>query len=159
MVRKDLSQLEYVESSAFEDPRLRWKADQFIDAVRSRNTIGMVAVLEGKIVGYVIYTAMKDLVLLDRIAIHPDYQRRGLGRQLVARLYQKMYSTNRERDRIEAIALDDELHVHLFLRAMGFVATPESTRYMYRFRLRKGWNDELLDVELWRRSGAGALRS
>ncbi len=43
-----------------------------------------VAEIEGKIAGFVVLVQNADHVLLENIAVHPDYQGRGVGRRLFA---------------------------------------------------------------------------
>ena len=48
-----------------------------------RNHQAFVAVLESRLVGVCVLIRKKGGILLDNIAVHPEFQNRGLGRKLI----------------------------------------------------------------------------
>lgn len=83
----------------------------------------------GRIVGYVLYDlAVADRIRLLRFAVHPDYHRRGVGRQVMTRMIGKL---SRDRPRLAITVRDSNLHGQLFLRACGFKAAVPAISHDY----------------------------
>ena len=89
-----------------------------------------VLTLEENIVGALVLINQERSVLLDNIAVHPDYQGRGFGRQLIAFAEQRVKSagfalltlyTN------EQMTENTELY-----KKLGFVETERRTEQGYR---------------------------
>ncbi len=57
MIRRDMSDVLAIESESFEFP---WSEEEFVRCLRQRNCIGMVAELDDRIVGYMIYELHKN---------------------------------------------------------------------------------------------------
>ena len=52
MIRRDMAEVLAIEADSFEYP---WSEDDFIRCLRQRNVIGMVAELDDRIVGFMVY--------------------------------------------------------------------------------------------------------
>lgn len=118
MVRKDFPEVLAIEQSCFEFP---WKEEDFLQCLRQRNCIGMVAELEGRIVGFMIYEIPKNRIRLLNIATDPEFQRRGIARQMVRKLIGKLAS--QRRNRIVMEVRETNLQALVFFRSLGFRAT------------------------------------
>jgi ribosomal protein S18 acetylase RimI-like enzyme len=83
--------------------------------------IGVVASYGVTPVGYLVYEIGDDAIELKNLAVRPNYQRRAIASQMMARLSGKMVEFNRSR--LLATVRDGNLPMHLFLRSHGFRAT------------------------------------
>ena len=118
MIRRDLPFVLNIEESSFEFP---WTEDEFIQCLRQRENIGMVAEINDDIVGYMVYSLHKNRIDLMTVAIHPDYRKKGIGRSMIGKLIFKLEI--QRRNRITTEVRETNLAAQLFLRQMGFVAT------------------------------------
>jgi [ribosomal protein S18]-alanine N-acetyltransferase len=141
MIRRDIKDVLAIESASFGYP---WPEDEFIRCLRQRNCIGMVAEHESRVVGYMIYTLEKTRIDLLNLAVHPDYRRRGVGLQMIAKLKGKL-SRNR-RTRLTLRCTESSLDAQLFFRSQGLRAVgvdrcfyedwngEDAYRFVYRYR-------------------------
>ena len=119
MVRRDMPQVLDIESRSFDHP---WCEDDFIRCLRQRNCIGMVIEHgDDNIVGFMIYELYKHELRILNFAVRPDCRRRGVGRQLVEKLRDKLSYQRRNRIAIDVRA--GNLAAQLFFRSCGFRAT------------------------------------
>jgi [ribosomal protein S18]-alanine N-acetyltransferase len=143
MIRRDMDEVLDIENQTFEFP---WLDEDFLRVLRQRNCIGMVAEHECRVAGFMIYELHKTCIRVLNFSVAPDYQRRGVGSQMVAKLIAE-FSTQR-RSRIVLEVRETNLAAQLFFRENGFRAVsvlrsfyedaPEDAYLMqYRFR----WNE------------------
>src|SRR5262249_39723921 len=92
-----------------------------------RNCIGMVAEQADKVVGYMIYELHKTKLHIVNLAVHPTWRRRGVGRQMVAKLVSKLSSHRRTRISLEV--RETNLAAQLFFRALEFLAIKVARGY------------------------------
>src|SRR5262249_42206529 len=101
---------------AAQPPALGWSEGHFQQILEDRQTTGVVATLEGRIVGYMLLTHNKrGTIHIIRMAVLPWYQRQGIGRRFLERLFQSQGDRN-----IFTMVRDSRLVAHLFLKALGF---------------------------------------
>ncbi|MGL4944279.1 MAG: ribosomal protein S18-alanine N-acetyltransferase [Thermoguttaceae bacterium] len=117
MVRRDLPSVAAIERASFDYP---WHEDDFLRCLHQRNCVGMVAEQAGEIVGMMMYETPRNRLHLLNLAVHPDYRRCGIGRQIVAKLQTKLVSQQRVKMTLEV--RETNLAAQLFFRAMGFRA-------------------------------------
>jgi [ribosomal protein S18]-alanine N-acetyltransferase len=128
------------------------RAERLRAVYRRHDRFGLVATcrppgagryeLDDPLVGFVAFrNRPRSLEVLD-IAVHPDHRRRGVGRQMVAKLVGKL--SPRRRTRIALRVRDGNLPAQLFFRAMGFRAvatlrghyeTTGEDAYLMQYRL------------------------
>lgn len=126
-VSADLPEVLDIENKSFPIP---WVEDDFRALMAKRNVIGIVARCnpiecrddEGPILGYALYELHDNYIEILTLAVHPDYQRRTVGRQLVQKLQSKL-SAVKSRRRIEIRVPEECLGLQLLLRGCGFLAT------------------------------------
>jgi ribosomal-protein-alanine N-acetyltransferase len=99
----------------------RWTENNFLDALRERNTIGMVAEAGDDLVGHVVYSPHKTKLEVLTLAVRPDRRRQGVGTQLLDKLKGKL--AGHRRTRLGLTVPETSLDAQLFLRAQDFVAT------------------------------------
>lgn len=116
MIRRDEKELMQIEEH---NPN-GWAMDEFLKCLRERNCIGMVAEINERVVGHMVYLMQKHSLALLNIAVHPDYRRRGIGMAMLNKLVGKLSAHRRTAVTIEVG--DDRLDLHLWLKASGFNA-------------------------------------
>lgn len=117
LCRIDAEEVLEIEVLNFEFP---WNNKILFDTLHRRNCIGMVAEFEGRVVGFMVYELHKDQLHILNFAVHPDSQRRGVGRQMAAKLISKLSPQGRNRIVLEV--RETNLFAQLFFRQMGFRA-------------------------------------
>jgi len=117
MIRGDMSEVLDIEESSFEHP---WPEDEFARCLRERNCVGMVAEHDEKVVGFMIYELHKTRLRLLDFAVHPDFRRREIGKQMITQLIGKL--SPQRRTRITLVVCERNLSAQLFFRSLGFRA-------------------------------------
>ena len=115
MIRRDMPEVERIESFCFECP---WQTYDFIRCLRQSNVVGMVAEHQDRVVGFMIYELHKSRLHLLDFAVHPEFQRRGVGSQMVGKLKSKLSLERRSVIRLEVG--ENNLDAQLFFRDSGF---------------------------------------
>lgn len=117
MIRRDMPEVLEIENGSFE---FSWSEDDFIRCLRQRNCIGMVAELDERIVGFMIYELHRNRLHVLNFAVRSELRRRGIGSQMMRKLVQKL--SNQRRNRIMLEVRETNLPAQLFFRANGFRA-------------------------------------
>ncbi|MHB1037476.1 MAG: ribosomal protein S18-alanine N-acetyltransferase [Pirellulales bacterium] len=138
MVQRDMEEVLHIERANFEFP---WLEEDFLRCLRQRNCIGMVAEHDDRVVGFMIYELHKMRLHILNFAVGTEHGRRGVGRQMLAKLMGKLSSQRRNRITLEV--RETNLAAQLFFRACGFRAvsvlrdyyddTPEDA-YLMQYR-------------------------
>ena len=76
----DLDEVMAIERTSFNFP---WSSRFFLQELEVECARSILAEVNGKIVGYVLFWLLPDEVDIHNIAVHRDYRRRGLGRTLL----------------------------------------------------------------------------
>ncbi len=118
MIRRDMPEVLEIENLCFEFP---WLEEDFIRCLRQRNCIGMVAEHEDRVVGFMIYELHRNRLHILNFSVHPEMQRRGVGRQMIEKLAGKL--SHQRRDHILLEVRETNLAAQLFFRNLGFRAT------------------------------------
>lgn len=130
MIRRDMPEVMAIDEACFWNP---WEEKEWIAIQRERATITHIAEYDNQVIGAMVVTLNRTKIELVKIMVAPEFQRQLVGDLLIAKLRGKMNST---RNRITSVVPDDNLPAHLFLRAMGFVATAVEDDF-YLFELTK----------------------
>ena len=117
MIRRDMPEVLAIEHASFEFP---WCEEDFLRCLRQRNCIGMVAEHGERVVGFMIYELHKNKLHILNFAVHPEFRRQGVGRQMVGKLVGKLSS--HRRTRITLDVRETNLAAQLFFRVQGFRA-------------------------------------
>lgn len=113
--------------------------DQLTTLLKQKENVMFGIEVSEKLAGYGIYECNSDSYRVLRLAIHPDYQRQGLGSQLLSWVVRKLSPERRRR--VTLIVPDYLLGCHLFLKANGFKATCHGDEYYFMRGVR--WNESL----------------
>lgn len=76
----DLNEVMTIERASFSYP---WSARFFLQELRVPCARSLLAILEGKSVGYIIYWLLPNEVDIHNLAVHPTYRRKGVGKSLL----------------------------------------------------------------------------
>jgi len=148
-IRRDMAEVLDIEHESFDVP---WCEEDFLGCLRERNCIGMVAETGSKIVGYMLYELYKSRLEILNFAVHSEYRRRGIGRQMFEKLSAKL--SQQRRSEIVLAVRESNLPAQLFFQRCGFVATGVLKRHFedcgddgdvsedaYRMLFRKEWEE------------------
>lgn len=119
----------------------RWSENDFLDCLRQRNCIGMVADDRLGVVGFLVYELVADRLEVLNFAVDPAAQRRRVGTRMLDRLVDKLHQHNRHTIRL--LVRETNAGAVRFFAANGFraelVRTPyedcEDDGYRMEFRL------------------------
>lgn len=118
LTRNHMSQVVTIETVAFKD--FPWSEDDFIRCLRQRNCIGKVAIQRERVVGYVVYELHESRLHILNFAVHPSYQKHGIGRTMIGHLRDKLRPHRRNRILLEV--RETNLDAQLFFQRTGFRA-------------------------------------
>ena len=124
MIRRDMRDVIGIESSSFEFP---WSEEDFVQCLRQRNCIGMVAEHDESVVGFMIYELHKTRLHVINFAVHPSFRRRDVGAQMLGKLIGKL--SVQRRSKIVLEVRETNLDAQLFFRNNGFRATSVLREY------------------------------
>src|SRR5580704_17084394 len=138
MIRRDMLEVLAIENESFEFP---WSDDDFVRCLRQRNCIGMVAEVDERVFGFMIYELHKNRLHILNFAVAASARRLGIGSQMVEKLIGKL--SDQRRNRILLEVRETNLGAQLFFRESGFRAvsvlhefyedTPEDA-YLLQYR-------------------------
>jgi ribosomal-protein-alanine N-acetyltransferase len=143
MIHRNMPAVLDIEADSFEFP---WLEEDFIRCLRQRNSIGMIAEYDGRVVGFMVYELNKTRLHILNFAVLPEFRRLGVGSQMVGKLIGKLSAQRRSRIILEV--RETNLSAQLFFRENGFRAvsvlheyyedTPEDAYLMqYRYRVER----------------------
>jgi ribosomal-protein-alanine N-acetyltransferase len=92
MIRIDLPNILEVEKLNHKYP---WTSEHFIKKLQKRDNIGQTVEYDDYAIGYMIYQLHRDKLHIVRLGIHPEFQRIGVGAQLIEKLKKKLTDTRR----------------------------------------------------------------
>jgi len=124
MIRRDLTDVLVAERASFEYP---WTEDDFLQCLRQRNCIGMVAETSERVVGFMIYELHSTRLHVLNFAVAPTHRRCGVGGLMVGKLMGKMASHRRAK--ITLAVRERNLPAQLFFRSQDFRATKVLRNY------------------------------
>lgn len=117
MVRRDMPEVMAIERASFNPP---CSEEEFLGVLRYRSNIGMVAEHDEAVVGFMVYALARTSLRILNFAVHPARRRRGVGRQMVARLVSRLSS--HRRTRIDLRVRETNLPGQRFFAVAGFRA-------------------------------------
>lgn len=93
LIRKDTPEILEIEQLCFGE--YGWTADDYKTSLALKNVIGMVAEVSYSVVGVFIYELDLNAINIINLAVHPRWQRRGIGSEIIRRLKMKLPQQNR----------------------------------------------------------------
>ncbi len=122
LLRKDIPAVMKIEKASFEFP---WTEEELVGCLRTTKCFGMVAELDSKVVGYMLYTLESESLMLNNLAVCPKHRREGIGEALVKKLFKKLAMLGTEPAKYRSIHLplcETNLDAQLFFKHLGFKA-------------------------------------
>lgn len=135
LIRRDMPIILNIEQRTFSNP-----ADEsfLLELLRQRNCIGLVAEVQHgtrvQVIGYAIYELHKNCLQITRLVVDPDFQRQGVGGQIVQRLKDKL-STQRRRE-IAVRVCERNLSAQMFFSIHDFHGICDSDEILFRYALK-----------------------
>jgi ribosomal-protein-alanine N-acetyltransferase len=80
MTTADIESVIAIERASFQFP---WSTRFFLDELQVDCARSILAEIESRIVGYVLFWFLPEEVDIHNIAVHPDFRRQGIGRLLL----------------------------------------------------------------------------
>ena len=117
MIRSDMAAVMRIEQVSFSHP---WDEATFIQCLRTKNVIGMVAEQGGRVVGYMLYELHAKRLHVLNFAVAKASRRQGIGTAMVAKLRSKLPLSERNRIMLEVSEVN--LGGQLFFKSQGFRA-------------------------------------
>lgn len=114
--RQHIHEVLSIESACFSDP---WTKEDF-EKCEGPRISSMVAIYEGKVVGFMVYEVKERYILIKNFAVDPKMQRRGVGSQMTERLKSKLGFG--KKTKIMLVVRETNLTAQLFFRSQGFLA-------------------------------------
>jgi len=124
MIRRDMSDVLAIERSSFE---YAWTEDEFLQCLRQRNCIGMVAEHQDHVVGFMIYELHKNRLHLLNFAVGAQFRKAGIGAAMLTKLFGKL-ATHR-RSKISLAVRERNLAAQVFFRKQDFRAVKVLRNY------------------------------
>ncbi len=124
MVSRTMHEAIAIEAEAYEFPHTE---DDFLRLLRERNSIGMVALSGGKVVGYVLYRLGTTGLHIVNLTVHPRFRRQSIGTQMIDKLIGKL--SDGKRTELSATVRDHNDAGIRFLAAQGFYAVDVARGY------------------------------
>ena len=118
MIRRDMPEVLAIENASFPIP---WTEEEFIDCLKQRNCIGMVAERHERIAGFMIYELLKSQLHVLNFAVNPTCRRQQIGSQMVDKLISKL--SQQRRTEIVLEVRERNLAAQLFFKRCGFWST------------------------------------
>lgn len=117
MKPSDLDEIMTVERASFSNP---WSARFFLDELRVPNARSLLAEIEGRIVGYVIYWHLPREIDIHNLAVHPVHRRQGIARSLLCATINEAINKGSGRVTLE-VRKSNQAAQRLY-QSLGFVA-------------------------------------
>ena len=120
----DLDEVMAIERASFRFP---WSMGFFRQELQVACARSILAEIDGKIIGYVLFWILPGAVDIHNIAVHADFRRRGLARTLLARVIE-----DAKRQSITRVLLEvrkSNLPAQKLYEKIGFLTTGVRTGY------------------------------
>jgi len=139
LVQRDLKAVVTIEDKCF---AFTWSAADFLECLRQRNAIGMVATRDERVVGFMVYELRKSELHILNFAVDPELMRTGVGTAMLDKLKEKI--RQQRRTVITVGVRESNLAAQLFFRnadflcigtVRGFYQQTDEDAYIFRWAL------------------------
>lgn len=117
MAREDLPQIFELERRASDFP---WSPEDFQAVMLLKTSLGMTVEYGGEVIGFLFYEMLPDGLCVHRLAVAPEYQRRGVASQMIARVCCQL--SNHQQRIIRADVRESNVAAQMFFQSLGFRA-------------------------------------
>src|SRR4051812_39196491 len=87
-----------------------WPEEAFSDFLATRNAIGTVVEVNGRVVGYMLQLLRTRYVEVIRFVVHPTNRGQGVGRRMIIRLVNNLFNNARTSIVIKVSEWDTVIH-------------------------------------------------
>lgn len=94
LIVRDVPEVLSIDAEGFENP---WSENVLRQNLLSRHNVGMVAEIEDRVVGFMVYELHLGLIHMVRFAVKESERRRGIGSDMVKKLQCRLHETRRRR--------------------------------------------------------------
>ena len=116
MTAVDIENVIAIERASFQFP---WSTRFFLDELQVDCARSILAEVDGRIVGYVLFWFLPEEVDIHNIAVHPDFRRKGIGRLLLEQVVDS--ARRQERLRVTLDVRFSNAPAQNLYRSFGFV--------------------------------------
>lgn len=116
MTAADIENVIAIERASFQFP---WSTRFFLDELQVDCARSILAEVDGRIVGYVLFWFLPEEVDIHNIAVHPDFRRQGIGRLLLEQVVDS--ARHQERLRVTLDVRFSNAPAQNLYRSFGFV--------------------------------------
>jgi [ribosomal protein S18]-alanine N-acetyltransferase len=117
MTTADIENVIAIERASFRFP---WSTRFFLDELQVDCARSILAEVDGRIVGYVLFWILAEEVDIHNIAVHPDFRRQGIGRLLLEQV--AAAARRQERLRVTLDVRSSNAAAQSLYLSLGFVA-------------------------------------
>lgn len=101
----------------------------FLIYLQERDTVGQVAILDNRVVGYIVYEMYHRSIHVVCLAVHPDYRNKDIAKRLLHKVSQKVSPAKRKC--ITFRVRERNLIAQQFLRHMRFICISVHRNWYY----------------------------
>ena len=137
MIQDDITQVYNIEKILFSDP---WSMNSFVDDLKGNQfSYSFIIENDNEVVGYSVCWYYLNELHIGNFAIHPDYQRKGLGKFFLKNIFKKFnkyhiaYLEVRENN-LAAINLYSKFGFKEMYRRKKYYSNGEDAMVMVKFR-------------------------
>jgi ribosomal-protein-alanine N-acetyltransferase len=117
MTTADLDEVMAIERTSFRHP---WSSRFFLEELQVACARSVLAEINGKIVGYVLFWLLPEEVDIHNIAVHTAFRRQGIGHVLLQQVAEQARSRNSSRITLEVRV--SNLPAQKLYQSLGFVS-------------------------------------
>jgi ribosomal-protein-alanine N-acetyltransferase len=118
MVPEDLDEVMAIERTSFRYP---WSSRFFLEELQVPCARSVLALIDGKIVGYVLFWLLADEVDVHNIAVHANFRRQGIGQALLRQVLAQ--ARQRTSSRVTLEVRVSNMPAQKLYQSVGFVCT------------------------------------
>jgi [ribosomal protein S18]-alanine N-acetyltransferase len=117
MVPADLDEVMAIERTSFRHP---WSSKFFLEELQVACARSILAQVNDKIVGYVLFWLLPDAVDIHNIAVHIEFRRKRIGQSLLQRVLEQ--ARNRDSSRVTLEVRVSNIAAQKLYESVGFVS-------------------------------------
>ena len=117
MVPADLDEVMAIERTSFRHP---WSSNFFLEELQVACARSILAQVNGKIVGYVLFWLLSDAVDIHNIAVHTEFRRQRIGQALLQQVL--VQARNRDSSRVTLEVRVSNIPAQKLYESVGFVS-------------------------------------
>lgn len=117
MLRRDMYDIVDIERASFTSP---WSVEEFVECLRKKNNIGIVAEHNKRVVSFLIYGLYDKYIEITNVATHPIYRNQGIATALITKIIDKLHPQRRTSIKINIA--ESNLSTQLFFQHLDFIA-------------------------------------